>query len=257
LVQDHATPPTRPIIGLVSRRIPFTHQDRPYPRYGVAISYCEAVEGAGGSPVIFPLTRDRQVLDACFGLIDGLLLSGGQDVHPMHYGEEPHRSLEQVDPLRDITELYLCKKALAADMPILAICRGEQILNVASGGTLFQDVHEEIGKHCLRHFQDFTEEWPSHSIQVQEGTRLRDIVGDEKVMVNSYHHQAVRDLGPGFRVSALAPDGVVEAIESTRHTFALGVQWHPELLYDNRDFNMALFRQHVEHAGRHAHARAT
>ena len=247
---------SRPVIGIVSRRIPFSHDNKPYPRYGVAISYCEAVEGSGGIPIVLPLTEDRQILDQFYALLDGLLLPGGQDIHPMHYGEEPHRKMEQVDPLRDLTEIYLTKRGLADDMPILAICRGAQLLNVAAGGTIHQDVYAQVGEHCLRHFQDFTEEWPSHGLQVHEATKLYDIVGEPKVMVNSYHHQAVKELAPGFKVNALAPDGVIEGIESLRHTFALGVQWHPELLYERRDFNMALFRCHVEFAGKFAQTRA-
>lgn len=246
---------TRPIIGIASRRIPFTNDNKPYPRYGVAISYCESVERSGGVPIVFPLSDDKAVLDRFYSMIDGLLLPGGQDVHPMHYGEEPHRNIEQVDPKRDLTEIYITKRALADDMPILAICRGEQILNIAAGGNLIQDIHAQVGDHCLRHFQDFTEEWPSHSIKVEEGTKLHDIIGDTDAMVNSYHHQSVRDLAPDFIVSAVAPDGIVEGIESTVHTFAVGVQWHAELLYENHDFNMALFRRHVEQAGQHAKVR--
>ncbi len=246
---------TKPIIGIVSRRIPFVNDSKPYPRYGVAISYCEAVAGAGGVPVVFPLSDDKTVLERYYDLIDGLLLPGGQDIHPMHYGEEPHQLIQQVDPKRDITELDLTKRALADDVPILAICRGAQVLNVAAGGSLIQDIHAQLGEDSLAHFQDFTEEWPSHSVTVTEGTKLYGIVGEEDTMVNSYHHQAVKDLASGFVVGATAPDGVVEAIESEGHTFVLGVQWHAELLYQNHDFNMALFRSHVEHAGRYAQAR--
>lgn len=246
---------TRPIIGIASRRIPFINDNKPYPRYGVAISYCDAVERSGGIPVIFPLSDDKAVLDRFYGTMDGLLLPGGQDIHPMHYGEEPHQKIEQVDPKRDVTEIYLTKRALADDMPILAICRGEQILNVAAGGTLIQDIHSQVGDHCHRHFQDFTEEWPSHSIKVEAGTKLHAIVGGGEVMVNSYHHQAVKDVAPGFVISAAASDGIVEGIESTAHTFAIGVQWHAELLFDGHDFNMALFRGHVEHAGQYARSR--
>jgi gamma-glutamyl-gamma-aminobutyrate hydrolase PuuD len=248
--------PRRPIIGITSRKVPFFDHDKPYPRYGVAIAYCEAVEAAGGTPIILPLTQERSVLDATFQLLDGLLVPGGLDVHPRHYGEEPHRKLGGVDPLRDLTELHLVGRALREDMPVLGVCRGHQVLNVAAGGTLFQDIHAQVGESCLRHFQDTAEEWPSHSIEIHAGTRLRDLVGEERVWINSYHHQAVKDLAPSFRVSATAPDGVVEAIESTAHTYVLGVQWHPELLLGNLDFNLALFRSHVEAAGRFRAARA-
>ena len=132
---------------------------------------------------------------------------------------------------------------------------GEQIMNVAAGGNLIQDIHSQVGEDCLRHFQDFTQEWPSHSIKVEEGTKLHEIIGEKDAMVNSYHHQAIKDIAPGFRMAATAPDGIIEAIESETHTFALGVQWHAELLYDSHDFNMALFRRHIEHAGRFAVAK--
>ena len=245
----------RPVIGIVSRIVPFFHQGRAYPRYGVAIDYCNAVEMAGGTPILVTMTQDKQIIEATYQLLDGLLLPGGQDVNPTLYGEEPHQKLETVDPLRDFTELYLTKRALADDMPILAICRGCQLLNVAAGGTLYQDIYSQMEGEILRHFQDYSVEWPSHSILVEEGTLLREIVGESKTMVNSYHHQAVKDVAAGFRVGAKAPDGVIEAIESGYHAFALGVQWHAELLYRNMDFNLALFRRHTEAAGRYRERR--
>jgi len=247
----------RPIIGIVSRKIPFFHQQRPYPRYGVAIEYCTAVQTAGGTPIIIAMTQDKLGLEASYQLLDGLLLPGGQDVNPRHYGEEPHRKLDVVDPLRDLTELYLAQRALADDMPILGICRGTQLLNVAGGGTLWQDIHAQKDAECLRHFQDYTEEWPSHSVHIEDSTRLAEIVGEQKVLVNSYHHQAVKDPAPDFRAVAFAPDGVIEGIESAKHTFVVGVQWHAELMYKNRDFNLALFRRHVEAAGRYKELRTS
>lgn len=241
-----------PVIGITSRKIPFFHQERPSPRAGVAIEYCQAVESAGGTPVIIPMTQDRAVLEAVYAICDGLLLPGGADVGPEHYGEEPHAQIDQVDPLRDLTEIYLCQRALGDDKPILAICRGEQVMNVAAGGSLYQDLHAQKDKDCLRHFQNFTEEWASHSVRVLGATLLHDIIGQDKVMVNSYHHQAIKDVAKDFLVNAIAPDGVVEGIESRRHAFALGVQWHPELMWRNRDFNLALFRRHVEASAKFA-----
>jgi putative glutamine amidotransferase len=240
----------RPRIGITSRKIPYFHRDRPYPRYGVAVSYIHAVEVAGGLPLLIPLSRDSSVLEDYFGTLDGLLLPGGMDVDPVHYGEEPHRLLEEVDPVRDETELYLARRALQADMPVLGVCRGEQLLNVAAGGSLFQDVAAQSPQEVIRHFQDFAQEWPSHSVEIKPDTLLASIIPERKLRVNSYHHQAVRRVAAGFRVAATAPDGVVEAVESTKHAFALGVQWHPELLVDDLDFNLALFRRHVEEAAR-------
>jgi len=241
---------SRPVIGITSRKIHFFHKDRPYPRWGVAVDYCAAVEAAGGLPLILPQSADAAVLEATFALLDGLLLPGGQDVEPIHYGEEPSRQLEEVDPLRDATELHLARKALAEDLPTFGICRGEQLLNVAGGGTLFQDLHVQAPRPTLKHFQEYVEERPSHGVRVEAGTILAEIVGAGDVRVNSYHHQAVKAPAPGFRVSAVAADGVVEAIESTVHGYVVGVQWHPEILHRHGDFNFALFRRFVLEASR-------
>jgi gamma-glutamyl-gamma-aminobutyrate hydrolase PuuD len=236
---------TKPVVGITSRKIHFFHKDRPFPRFGVAIDYCAAVEAAGGTPLVLPLTQDVDVLEGMFGVLDGLLLPGGLDVDPVHYGEEPSRHLDGVDPLRDLTELHLAKRALADDLPTFGICRGAQLLNVAAGGSLHQDVHEGSSGPTLKHFQDYSEEWPSHSVDVEQGTILSEIVGARSVRVNSYHHQAVKAVAPGFRVSARAKDGVVEGVESTVHRYVVGVQWHPELQHARGDFNLALFRRHV------------
>src|SRR6188768_1431591 len=167
---------TRPRIGITSRKIPYFHRERPYPRYGVAVSYIHAVEVAGGLPLMIPLSQDSSVLEDYFGTLDGLLLPGGMDVDPVHYGEEPHRLLEEVDPLRDETELYLAKRALHADMPVFGVCRGEQLLNVAAGGSLYQDVASQSSQEVIRHFQDFAQEWPSHSIEIKPDTLLASII---------------------------------------------------------------------------------
>lgn len=246
-----------PVIGVMSRITPFFHEGRPYPRAGVALGYLEAVQLSGGTPIILPMTQDRAVLEAAYALCDGILLPGGSDVSPLHYGEEPHVKLDTVDPLRDQTEIYLCQRALHDDMPILAICRGLQVMNVAAGGTLYQDIHAQLDENCLRHFQSFTVEWASHSIQVHEDTLLRSVIGEAEVMVNSYHHQAVKDVAKDFKVSAVAKDGVIEGLESPNHSFALGVQWHPELMHTQRDFNLALFRRHIEASALYARGKTT
>ncbi len=248
----------RPVVGITARKIHFFHKDRPFPRWGVAIDYCGAVEAAGGLPIILPLSQDVAVLDGMFELLDGLLLPGGLDVDPVHYGEEPTRLLDDVDPLRDLTELHLARRALAEDLPTFGICRGEQLLNVAAGGSLYQDLHNDSGLKTLKHFQQTAEERPSHTVAVEPGTMLAEIVGGRDVRVNSYHHQAVKDLAPGFRITARAKDGIVEAIESLQHTYVLGVQWHPELQHGAADFNLALFRRHIQEcARRHDRKRQT
>jgi putative glutamine amidotransferase len=240
----------RPIIGVSSRKIHFTHDDRPYPRYGVAIAYVQAIERAGGAPLIIPMSQDEDVLARLLGLCEGLLLTGGQDVDPALYDEEPHRKIGQIDPLRDRTEMFLAKAALARDMPLFGVCRGAQVLNVAAGGSLYQDLEAQREGVTIQHFQNLSEELPSHSVMVEEGTWLRAITGEAKVRVNSYHHQAVKDIAPGFKIAARATDGVIEAIESTRHAFVNGVQWHPELMHEECDFNLGLFRALIEAAAR-------
>lgn len=240
----------RPLIAVTTRKIHFTHADRPYPRYGVAISYVQAIEAAGGTPLLIPMSQNFDVLANLLAIADGLLLTGGQDVDPTYYNEEPNRKIGQIDPLRDKTEMFLAKEALKRDMPLFGVCRGEQVLNVAAGGSLWQDIDSQRGQETLQHFQNLSEEFPSHSIKVEEGTWLAKITGEATVRVNSYHHQAVKDLAPGFKIAARAPDGVVEAIESTRHTFVNGVQWHPELTFSELDFNLGLFRALVEASGR-------
>ncbi|MCA9321416.1 MAG: gamma-glutamyl-gamma-aminobutyrate hydrolase family protein [Planctomycetes bacterium] len=241
----------RPIIGVSSRKIYFTHNDRPYPRFGVAINYVQASEAAGGAPLMLPLSQNADVLHQLLDVCDGLLLTGGLDIDPSLYGEEPHQNIDQINPLRDITEMILAKEALRRDMPIFGICRGMQILNVAAGGSLVQDIGSQIEKETLQHFQKLTEEYPSHSIRIESDSWLHRIVGEEKVRVNSYHHQCVKRMGEGFRVTAWAPDGVPEAMSDDRRFFAHAVQWHPELTYTNLDFNLAMFRAHVEAAGRY------
>lgn len=246
----------RPIIGISSRKIYFTHNDRPYPRFGVAVDYVQAVEAAGGAPLILPLTQSADVLERIMSMCDGLLLTGGFDVGPQYYGEEPHEKIGQINPLRDATEMTLASGALAEDMPIFAICRGIQILNVVTGGTLYQDLSSQYSTPVLQHFQQLTEEYPSHSMDIAPGSWLHRMTGDEKVRINSYHHQAVKDLGEGLVVTGVAPDGVIEAVESEQHTWVKGVQWHPELAYKSFDFNLAMFRSHVEAAGQFACRRA-
>lgn len=240
----------RPLIGVTSRKIHFTHDDRPYPRYGVAINYVQAIETAGGTPIIIPMSQNFDVLSRILSICDGLLLTGGQDVDPIHYNEEPNKRIGHIDPLRDKTEMFLTREALKKEMVIFGVCRGQQVLNVAAGGTLWQDIDTQRGVETLQHFQNLAEEFPSHSINVEPGTWLEKITGTHKVRINSYHHQAVKDLAPGFKIAARSPDGVIEAIESTMHPFVTGVQWHPELTYTELDFNLGVFRAFVEAAAK-------
>jgi putative glutamine amidotransferase len=198
--------------------------------------YVRAVEKAGGLPVVLAPGRPDDAADL-LSRLDGLLLTGGADVDPVLYGEEAHETVTRVIPERDAFEIGLCREALRKDRPLLAICRGHQVLNVATGGTLIQDIPSQVSG-AFDHDPD-RERWETaHEVRILPRTRLREILGAETIAVNSFHHQAVRDLGQGLVVSAASiVDGVIEGIEAPGRRLAVGVQWHPEAFWDRpRDF---------------------
>lgn len=193
-------------------------------------AYVWAVERAGGIPVILPVTREPEVIARYLSLVDGLLLSGGVDVDPACYHQAPHPQLGDVDLDRDATELPLIQAALAHDVPIFAICRGIQTLNVALGGTLYQDLPSEFPSE-IQHAQNVNKiprDQATHSIAVEPHSRLADIIGDTTMQVNSFHHQALHTVAAPLIVTAIAPDGVIEAAESRSHRYVVAVQFHPE-----------------------------
>lgn len=191
--------------------------------------YSDAVVKAGGLPLAVPYIASEQWLDRVCAVADGLLLSGGEDVDPYLYGEEPAPGLGAISPERDRVESLLARRFLAADKPIFAICRGLQLLNAVAGGTLLQDI-ERQHEGALQHRQAAPRDHMSHQVSIRDGTLLARVVGASPIRVNSFHHQAVCRTAPGFRVNAAAADGIVEGIESESHRFVLGVQWHPENL---------------------------
>ncbi|MDR1675983.1 MAG: gamma-glutamyl-gamma-aminobutyrate hydrolase family protein [Tannerella sp.] len=194
-------------------------------------TYIQAVLKAGGTPVAIPAVTDTRALRRIVMQLDGLILSGGEDVDPLWYGETPHRYLGKVDSLRDAYEFRLLKLASDRNMPVLGICRGEQVMNVYFGGTLYQDIPSQRKENAgTKHRQELPPDEVSHTVSVVPGSRLAAIVGEGTKAVNSLHHQSVREVAPGFRVTAYAPDSVVEAIEAWPVRPALGVQWHPEQL---------------------------
>lgn len=197
--------------------------------YTVQQSYVDAIRFAGGYPVLLPCTDD--VDENVVSFFDGLLIPGGVDVDPLHYDEEPDLLLGEVDPLRDHFELSICRLFLELNKPIIGICRGMQLLNVAAGGTLYQDIHGQTGSR-LQHRQKAPMHYAMHEVSVAQESRLRRIVWRENLRVNTYHHQAVHRPAAGFKVSATAPDGIIEAIEREGEPLILGVQWHPERMPD-------------------------
>jgi putative glutamine amidotransferase len=226
----------KPIIGISSSLLTlkegwFTGRERLF----VGYDYILAVQKAGGIPVVLPVVEDCELIDS----IDGLLLSGGYDVSPLEYGEEPEKGLDMVCPIRDRFEITLAKQARDANLPILGICRGHQLLNVAFGGTLYQDIGSNL-PCTIQHVQKRTPSEASHTVELVADTSLQQLMADSTLNANSFHHQAIKKVAPGFRISALSKDGVIEGIENEGQLKILGVQWHPELMTDQPKM-MALF----------------
>ena len=234
----------RPIIGITCTTI---GSDESSAGHGIGVNYINAVEHAGGLPVLLPLIQSNSCIGDFLNLIDGLLLSGGVDVDPLLYGEEPHPKTGRIDVGKDRIEISLIPRTLEIDMPVLGICRGIQMLNVAAGGTLHQDIYMNSNA-TLKHSQDAPRWYATHDIQIQKGSRLLDILGHSTIRVNSFHHQAVKEVAPDFVISAVASDGIIEGIESTRHSFAIGVQCHPEGMWQNSAPVTSLFVAFVEAA---------
>lgn len=236
----------RPLIGLSTSVTTDATLERAY----VNAAYLRAVQEAGGVPVLLPPQLDAGARDALVGRLDGLVLSGGGDVDPARYGEPAHPRTAEVSPARDALEIALVHRSLERDTPLLAICRGIQVLNVALGGTLHQDLPEG---GPVRHAQTEPRARPTHAVKVAvEGTRLGAMVGEAELAVNSFHHQGLARLGDGLRETAWAADGLVEAVEMEGDRFVLGVQWHPEDLVAHDAAARKLFEALVDAARRHA-----
>ncbi|MFL7838326.1 MAG: gamma-glutamyl-gamma-aminobutyrate hydrolase family protein [Candidatus Promineifilaceae bacterium] len=219
----------RPLIGLTTYRK--IAEDSGAPLYGLMRSYVDAVAGAGGIPLLIPLGLDTDDLFAILERVDGLILPGGGDIDPEAYRGSPHELVRGIDDDRDRVEINLARKAVKTEKPFLAICRGHQVLNVALGGTMWEDLASQM-PGAIRH--DYNGEGMRtdrpHTVQLRKGSRLAAILNSEVTSVNSLHHQGLRDLAPELTVSATAPDGLVEGVEIEGHPFAVGVQWHPENL---------------------------
>lgn len=210
-------------------------------------TYIQAVLKAGGVPVLLPAVDAEEVIKEHAQLIDGLLVSGGPDMDPQYFGEQPVPELGAVNPVMDAYESRLVRLILDLDKPLLGICRGEQVLNVVAGGTLYQDLRRAL-PGVLKHGQDQPRWFPSHTVRLVPESKLAAILGVEELPVNSFHHQAVARVAPGFIASAHAQDGVVEAIESQNHRFVLGVQWHPEGMWNQAKNYDALFAAFIQAA---------
>jgi putative glutamine amidotransferase len=220
--------PHPPTIGITCTTFQTDQSLRP-PNTGQNQSYIDAVIRAGAAPLLIPNVTERALLRTLYDRLDGLLLSGGGDIDPSYYGESRHEKCGLPSPERDETELTLIRWAIDEGMPLLAICRGIQVLNVALGGTLYQDLQAQAPE-AERHSWSpgYPRDYIAHAVSIGPQTRLARIVGADPLPVNSFHHQAIKDVAPGLTVTARAPDQIIEAVEANGQAFVVGVQWHPE-----------------------------
>lgn len=207
--------------------------------------YTAGIAEAGALPVVLPVGLEDEAIEALADQLDGLLLTGGVDLDPAYFEEEPIPQLGEVSPARDALEWKLTQVFLARDKPIFAICRGLQVLNAVAGGTLYQDLHAQKRK-ILQHTQLAPRWHASHEVTLTPGSKLQAIFGTDRIRVNSFHHQAVHKVAPGFIETAVAQDGVIEAIESLHHRYAVGVQWHPENMWRRQPIFHKLFQTFID-----------
>lgn len=206
--------------------------------------YVEAVEAAGAAAIAVPVTADESRLRAAYDCCDAVLLAGGPDVVPELYGEQTRADCNvETAPELDAVDIALARWAIEDGKALLAICRGMQVLNVALGGTLWQDIRRQVDGALEHHHEQ--RDAIVHQIDVQSATRLRDITRAQSVAVNSVHHQALREVAPALQVTALAPDGLIEAVEHRDRTFAVGIQCHPEELNGRHAWASLLFQEFV------------
>jgi putative glutamine amidotransferase len=240
----------KPVIGITPSPMEDMQEHGSFTRYAAATTYTEAVEAAGGVPLVIPPQVGN--IDEILAVVDGLLLSGGADIDPARYGDtDVHPKTYGIHHLRDETELELVRQAVARDIPMLCICRGVQVLNVALGGTLIQDIADQYPSDIQHRQQDagIAKEEPGHTVIAQAGSLLAETYGATTIHVNSFHHQALKDVAPELAVDAVAPDEVVEAVHRPGSAWVLGVQWHPEMMFRAHPEHLKPFTALVRHAG--------
>ena len=232
---------TAPVIGITCRF------DESAERIWLSKYYAEAVAAAGGVPLMLPVTAPLSAVPQLLNLCAGLILPGGGDIDPLLFGEQPHPAGGEICPAADAFELQAAKVALQKDMPVFGICRGAQVLNVAAGGTVCQDISRQIS-NPIKHNQAAPKWYPTHTVTPVEGTLFAKLLGTKPIKVNSFHHQMVGKPGSGIVVAAAAPDGVIEAVEHRHKKFVIGVQYHPEVMYASDRLAFKLFAEFVKSA---------
>ena len=236
----------RPVIGISAHPTLHDYRGNKSTIQSCGENYLFSLEAVGAVPLILPIYDDPEALDRYVGLCDGYLIPGGIDVNPISYGETPHPLLETTRLDFDEYQLHLIERMRVSKKPVLAICRGIQIVNVAYGGTLYQDVSLH-GEGTMRHSQvDITPGGISHHVSIEDGSILHRLYGSE-LWTNSYHHQSIKDLGAGLRITARADDGIIEAVEATDHPYLHAVQWHPASFFVRPDnYMLAIFEDFVK-----------
>jgi putative glutamine amidotransferase len=234
----------KPIIGITTNLSLNSYNQ---PVIQLQQSYVRAIMQAGGVPVLIPSLLAEGDWDALYDRLSGILFSGGGDIALEHFPGEAHPRIDDVDPLRDSVELKLLQASASDGKPFLGICRGCQVMNVALGGTLYTHIPAQLPGALDHAYPGKLRTTLVHEVKIEEGTRAAEIFGEPIVRVNSLHHQGLKDIAPAVRVTGVAPDGLVEAIELPDHPFGLAVQWHPEWLTDQEGMRN-LFRKFVEAA---------
>ena len=236
----------KPIIGIMAHPTLNEYRGNKATIHSCGENYLFSVEAAGGIPLILPIFDDPEALDRYTAMCDAYIVPGGIDVNPISYGEQPHPLLEATRLDYDEYQLHLIKRMLRTEKPMLAICRGIQIMNVAFGGMLYQDVSLH-GPGTMRHSQrEIMPGGISHKVIIEEGSILQRLYGNE-LWTNSYHHQAIKDLGEGLRVTARAEDGIIEAVEAVDHPYMHAVQWHPESFFVRKDnYMLPIFEDFIK-----------
>lgn len=230
----------RPVIGISSGSTDG--------RISIREEYSNAIARAGGIPLVIPMTTDSSLVEACLDAIDGLVMSGGDDIQPEYYGERKLNETVVCDPRCDTSDFMLLGAACRRGMPVLAICRGAQVANVMFGGTLYQDIPSQVGSEISHHQGTIKRSTPTHIVYIEQGSRLHDLLDIDSVAVNSFHHQAVKKIGHGFTVTALSADGITEGFEGNG---LFCVQFHPESSVSaGYDTFLPIFAEFVEDADR-------
>ena len=238
----------QPLIGITTHLLPLEEGGRPFHQsYG---RNALAIERAGGLPVLLPAGLQIETLRQLYDRVDAVLVPGGGDVNPACYGADRHTSVHRVDDNRDSSEISVVRWAVEENRPLFGVCRGNQLINVALGGTLTQDIPTQVETTIRHNFSHLEIPYShlAHPVQITPDSHLARIIGSTDVMVNSLHHQCVQQPAPGVRVTAYAPDGVIEALEIPNRHFALSVQWHPEDMIDDDPVMLGLFEAFVNAA---------